>query len=229
MTAPVLFILGAGPKIGLSVANAFAAKGYKIALASRSVQDGVGEDGYLRLQVDLSNPAQVQGAFAKVKEQLGIPSVVVYNAAERIARDAKDPLASVSLDEVNREFSTNTFSPLFAAKEAVSGFKQLPSSASKTFIFTGNALNVIVLPGVLTFGMTKGAAAQLIKFASVAYQGQGFKFYYVDERQPDGGPTIPVGGLAAGKMYVELAENKEQGPWDYTFIDGKGYVDFTKA
>jgi NAD(P)-dependent dehydrogenase (short-subunit alcohol dehydrogenase family) len=81
MSTPVLFILGAGPKIGLSVANAFAAKGYKIALAARSMQDGVGQDGYLRLQLDLSNTGEVQGAFAKVKEKLGIPSVVVYNGS----------------------------------------------------------------------------------------------------------------------------------------------------
>jgi NAD(P)-dependent dehydrogenase (short-subunit alcohol dehydrogenase family) len=79
MSNPVLFILGAGPKIGLSVANAFAAKGYKVALAARSVQDGVGEDGYLRLQLDLSNTGEIHKAFTKVKEEFGIPSVVVYN------------------------------------------------------------------------------------------------------------------------------------------------------
>jgi len=52
------------------------------------------------------------------------------------------------------------------------------------------------------------------------------RFYYADERQDDGGPTIPVGGPAAGAMYVELAEKTEQGPWNYTFVDGKGYVEF---
>ena len=53
-----------------------------------------------------------------------------------------------------------------------------------------------------------------------------YRFYYVDERQPDGGPTIPVNGQAAVEVYVELAEKREQGPWDYTFIHGKGYVEF---
>ena len=53
-----------------------------------------------------------------------------------------------------------------------------------------------------------------------------YRFYYVDQRQPDGGPTIPVDGPAAGKMYIELAEKKEQGPWHFTFLDGKGYVEF---
>jgi hypothetical protein len=31
---------------------------------------------------------------------------------------------------------------------------------------------------------------------------------------------------AHGDVYVKLAEEKEQGPWDYTFVKGKGYVDF---
>ena len=80
---PVLFILGAGPKIGLSVGQAFAAKGYKVALAARSLTEGVGEDGFLRFKIDLANanPTEIQKAFAKVTEKFGIPSVVVYNGA----------------------------------------------------------------------------------------------------------------------------------------------------
>jgi NAD(P)-dependent dehydrogenase (short-subunit alcohol dehydrogenase family) len=81
MSSPVLLVLGAGPKIGLSVAKAFSAKGYKVALAARSLQDGIGEDGYLRLKIDFSKPEDIQHAFAKVKQEFGIPSVVVYNGA----------------------------------------------------------------------------------------------------------------------------------------------------
>jgi NAD(P)-dependent dehydrogenase (short-subunit alcohol dehydrogenase family) len=79
MSTPVLFLLGAGSGIGKSVADSFAAKGYKIALAARSLEEGLGSDGYLRLRVDLSHPEEVQGAFTKVKEKLGTPTVVVYN------------------------------------------------------------------------------------------------------------------------------------------------------
>jgi hypothetical protein len=49
-----------------------------------------------------------------------------------------DPLSSVSIDEVKREFAVNTFSSLLAAQEAVKGFKRLPSSASRTYIHTGD-------------------------------------------------------------------------------------------
>ena len=78
MASPVLFLLGAGPKIGQAVADAFLAKGYRVALAARSVDNGIGEDGILRLKVDLSVPTNVTPAFETVTQQLGVPSVVVY-------------------------------------------------------------------------------------------------------------------------------------------------------
>lgn len=52
-------------------------------------------------------------------------------------------------------------------------------------------------------------------------------FYYADERQADGSPMGKnIGGENHGDFYYELANKKEQGPWDATFTLGKGYVDF---
>ena len=75
----VVLILGSGPNIGGSVSRAFAAKGYKVALASRSVKAEDNGADQVNVQVDLSNPPSVSDLFAKVKETVGIPSVVVYN------------------------------------------------------------------------------------------------------------------------------------------------------
>jgi NAD(P)-dependent dehydrogenase (short-subunit alcohol dehydrogenase family) len=76
-TSPIILILGAGPNIGQSVARAFAAKGYRVAVASRKAI-GTPED-QLHIPSDFSTPSAVAAAFAKVQEALGIPSVVVYN------------------------------------------------------------------------------------------------------------------------------------------------------
>ena len=77
-SSPVILILGAGPNIGQHVAQAFAAKGYKIALTSRKAKDeSTGEQ--LNISSDLSDPKSVVDVFSKVKETLGLPSVVVYN------------------------------------------------------------------------------------------------------------------------------------------------------
>jgi NAD(P)-dependent dehydrogenase (short-subunit alcohol dehydrogenase family) len=89
--------------------------------------------------------------------------------------DRNEPFDSISIEGVNEVLAVNAISPLLAAKEAVKGFKQLPSSASRTFIMTGNTLNVVAWPQVLTFGMGKSSAAYMVWCASVAYERQGFK------------------------------------------------------
>jgi NAD(P)-dependent dehydrogenase (short-subunit alcohol dehydrogenase family) len=101
--------------------------------------------------------------------------LIAFPAAERVVRDPEDPLSSVSIEDFNHEMAVNATTPFFAAQEAVKGFRQLTDTASRTFIFTGNKLNVSARPGVLVFGMGKSAAAHLVRAASIAYEQQGFK------------------------------------------------------
>lgn len=35
-----------------------------------------------------------------------------------------------------------------------------------------------------------------------------------------------INGQNHAEFYLELAKKKEQGPWEATFVLGKGYVDF---
>jgi hypothetical protein len=69
----------------------------------------------------------------------------------------------------------------------------------------------------------------VLLFAVVAAANEVSRFYYADERQPDGGVSIPVSGPAAAEAYVELAEDGEQRAWEYTFVKGKGYVEFKET
>jgi NAD(P)-dependent dehydrogenase (short-subunit alcohol dehydrogenase family) len=78
-SSPVLLILGAGSNVGQSVAKAFAAKGYKIALVSRSLKEEESTEDQLNISADLLDPDSIIPIFSKVKESLGLPSVVVYN------------------------------------------------------------------------------------------------------------------------------------------------------
>lgn len=71
--------------------------------------------------------------------------------------------------------AVNATSVLIAAKSAVEGFETLPSNTKKTFIFTGNALAVMALPSLLTFGMGKAAGAHLIMSAASAYKDKGYR------------------------------------------------------
>lgn len=80
--APVILILGAGANIGQHVARAFASKGYKVALAARSLKEVDSNADQVNIMSDLSDPNSVANAFSKVKSSLGLPSVVVYNGEE---------------------------------------------------------------------------------------------------------------------------------------------------
>ena len=56
------------------------------------------------------------------------------------------------------------------------------------------------------------------------------RFYYGDERKADGAAAFrDIDGEAHGKIYLELAEGEEQGPWQQTFVKGVGYKHFPAA
>ena len=101
-------------------------------------------------------------------------SIDIPTAGAATFNDAKHPL-SVPLADFTRNMHVNTTSAFVAAQQAVIGFKQLPDSASKTFIFTGNILNTVTMARLMDMGAGKSATAHIIQSASLAYADQGFK------------------------------------------------------
>ncbi|UZP45041.1 hypothetical protein NXS19_012853 [Fusarium pseudograminearum] len=208
--SPVILILGYGANIGQSVARKFSSQGYRVAVAARSIKEADSTDTQLNIPI---------------KKEFGTPSVVVYNASAGNFSPAKDPF-DLPLEDFNNNVTINIRSAFVAAQQAVAGFAQLPDSASRTFIYTGNVLNVAMLPQFLAAGIGKSGAAHMIWNASAAYKERGYKFYYVDERKPEGGPIYRVNGDAHGEMYWKLSQDKEQGEWLQTFVKGEGYKKF---
>jgi hypothetical protein len=117
---------------------------------------------------------QTQHQYKPNKKIIKI-SIDSSSGAARVVRDPEDPLSSVAVEEFNKELAVNITSAVVTAQEAVRGFKELPSSASRTFIETGNKLNTIAIPKVFAFGIGKTASAHMIHCASIAYRPQGFK------------------------------------------------------
>jgi NAD(P)-dependent dehydrogenase (short-subunit alcohol dehydrogenase family) len=79
MTSQVVLVLGAGANIGKSIAQKFANTGFKVAIASRSLDPELVKTVNSSHKVDFSNPASVKDLFASVKAELGVPNVVIYN------------------------------------------------------------------------------------------------------------------------------------------------------
>ena len=87
---------------------------------------------------------------------------------------ADDPFAQ-PVSEIQSMLDVNFLSAYAAAQEAVSSFKTLPADTPKTFIFTGNKLNLITIPGMLGFGSAKATSAHMISNAATAYKDKGYQ------------------------------------------------------
>ncbi|WWC60603.1 uncharacterized protein I303_103177 [Kwoniella dejecticola CBS 10117] len=223
--SPVVLILGSGPNIGQAVARLFGSKGYKVALASRSVKEAESTDNHLNIPSDFSKIDDVVNAFTKVKQVFGPPSVVVHNVSASSLSPPDDPFA-LSYEEFNKDTTINIHSAFIAAQQAVKSFTELPSTAARTFIYTGNVLNVQILPRFISQGVGKSGGAHMIWAASAVYKDKGYKFYYADERKIDGSPKYRVDGDAHAELFWDLANAKAQGPWMQTFVKGVGYQKF---
>lgn len=174
----IVLILGAGPRIGAAVAEKFASNGYKVAVASRSGSSSKTAKGFLSLKADFTKPDSIPALFDAVKTEFHTsPSVVVYNAASFTNPPDKDSIFSITAESVAADLNVNTISPYVAAQQAVKGWETLPKEAKKTFIYTGNILNVSIVPVpmMLNGGMGKSASAFWIGVADATHSAQGYR------------------------------------------------------
>lgn len=223
---PLMLLLGSGSNIGQAVANKFEAAGYRVAIAARSIEERHDSTERWSYKIDLNKPDTVADLFVKVSKDIGIPSVVIYNAYSLVLPSGTHPF-SISVKDFEVSLNVNTVSAYAAAKHAVDGFDKLPKSTLKSFIFTGNILNISPIPRLLALGVGKSASAHVIESAARAYAEKRYHFYYADERKEDGSPVgDAISGQAHADFFVELAGKAEQGPWLSTFVRDKGYVKF---
>jgi len=231
MTRSIVLILGSGANVGRSVARKFAADGYLVAISARSLENGTSPEGYITIKADYSHRDTIPAVFDNLKAIAGIPNVVIYNAVS-LTRPPPDELLSIPIGSIERDLWVNTFSPLLAAQHAVQGFEELPATAKKVFIYTGNILNSTVLPvpEFFTLGITKAASAYWVGASDLNYSKRGFRFYYADERTLEGAPVLgDIDAEAHADFYKQLVDGQDSSiPWLATFAKGRGYVNFPR-
>jgi NAD(P)-dependent dehydrogenase (short-subunit alcohol dehydrogenase family) len=174
---PVILILGSGPRVGAAVAERFSSAGYSVAIVSRKATGGKDAEGYLSIKGDLSDPSSIRAVFDAVKAEFQTaPSVVVYNAAA-MTPPAGNDLFSIPVESLENDLNTNTVSVYAAAQQAVKGWETLTKDTKKVFIYTGNKLNTIIGPMLLTvtLGIGKSASSYLIGTADKTYSKLGYR------------------------------------------------------
>lgn len=227
---PVALILGSGPRVGASVAQKFASNGYKVAVSSRNGTGSKTPEGYLSIKADFAKPESIPAAFDAVKAEFNAaPSVVIYNAASLTPPPEQDAPLSIPAESVVADLNVNTVSPYVAAQQALAGWATLSADVKKTFIYTGNILNVSVIPFALytTLGIGKAASAFWVGVADGTYAARGYRFFYADERKEDGNSKgNDIDGPTHAEFYAQLAAHEGEVPWHATFVKDKGYVKF---
>ena len=90
---------------------------------------------------------------------------------------AQENTFNIELSTFESDLNINTTSVFVAIKEALASFASpsLPESASRTFIYTGNAMNFASFDGLLTLGVGKSASAHMISSAAAAFESKGYK------------------------------------------------------
>ena len=121
------------------------------ALAARKVDKLstlVTETRAIAVTCDAAEPAQVNALFNQVKEKLGDPTVVVYNAGRRLrgAIEALDPA------EVQRTWLATCFGGFLVGQQAA---RRMLVGGGGTILFTGATASVKGFPQSAAFAMGK--------------------------------------------------------------------------
>lgn len=200
--------------------------GYLVCAVSRNPEFPLAD---LCLQADFSNPSSIEHVFARCEKQLGVPNVVIFNAFSWNSMGTSNPLEA-DVEGFQRDLNINTVSAFAAMKAAVKEFGKLGPEIKKTFLFTGNKGNTLICPQLGLLALTKSATWYLIQTILASYSPEEEttkpRFYFVDERSPNGKGIYFISGAAHAKFFLELAERVDQGPPLATFVRGVGYKKF---
>lgn len=153
MSQQVAVIMGAGHGLSAALARRLAREDFNIALIARDVgklADLAARTGAITLAADTRDAAQVEAAFQQVDGALGIPDLVVFNAALRYRGpiDELDPAAVMAAYEVG------AFGGFLTAQAAA---RRMLKRGTGSLFFTGATASLKGMPESTPFAMAKFA------------------------------------------------------------------------
>jgi NAD(P)-dependent dehydrogenase (short-subunit alcohol dehydrogenase family) len=149
----IALIIGAGSGLSASLARLLTAESFTVALAARRIdklKSLVDEIGAIPFTADASNPADVNQLFEQVEQQLGTPTVVVYNPSARVS----GPLIDLDPDEVAKAIAITAYGGFLVAQAAA---KRMLKIGEGAIFFTGASASVKGYPRSAPFAMGKFA------------------------------------------------------------------------
>jgi rhamnose utilization protein RhaD (predicted bifunctional aldolase and dehydrogenase)/NAD(P)-dependent dehydrogenase (short-subunit alcohol dehydrogenase family) len=171
-TGQIAVVTGGGSGIGLATAGAFAAEGAAVAVldVDGAAAAGAAEAvGGLGLACDVSDRAQVQGAFVHIAERLGGVDIVVSNAGAAW----QGRIGEVADAVLRRSFELNFFAHQAMAQEAVR--VMLKQGTGGVLLFNVSKQAVNPGPDFGPYGLPKAATLALMRQYAVDYGAAGIR------------------------------------------------------
>lgn len=179
MSDPVCLISGVGPGTGAALARRFASGGYRVAMLARNEErlrslEAEIEDsrGYV---CDVSNSEAVSATVARVRGDLGAPTVLVHNAVGGAFGD----FLEVEPEQLRANFEVNVMGLLYLARALAPAMIEAGRGA---IMVTGNTSARRGMPRFAGFAPTK--AGQRILAESMARslgpQGVHVAYFVID-------------------------------------------------
>ena len=189
MAAPTAIVTGAGTGVGRAVANALAKTGWRVALLGRReapLQEVARETGGLPLPCDVTDPAQVDAAFARVAEEWGRLDLLFNNAGRGFKPATIDETPVEEWLDVVRVNLTGSF---LCARAAFAQMRRQQPQGGR-IINNGSVSAQAPRPGSVAYTATKHAITGLTK--SLSLDGRPF--------------DIAAGQIDIGNALTEMAQ-----------------------
>ena len=174
LAGQIVAITGAGGAIGSATAKAFAAAGAEVALldvdepAARAHADRLGGRA-LAVACDVTDPASVTAAFAKVAETFGGVDIVVSNAGAAW----QGRIGEVDDAMLRRSFELNFFAHQTVAQNAVR--IMLAQGTGGCLLFNVSKQAVNPGPDFGPYGLPKAATLALVRQYALEYGADGIR------------------------------------------------------
>ena len=158
MKVPVCVIVGAGPGNGAAFARQFSRAGYRVALLARSQEtlatltaEVAGSRAYV---YDATDPEDARQVFATIRQDLGPPQTLIYNASSRAFGDidATDP------EGFETAWRVNAYGCLLAVKEVIPDMR---AAGQGSIVVIGATASLKGAAGFVSFASAKAAQRSL--------------------------------------------------------------------
>jgi NAD(P)-dependent dehydrogenase (short-subunit alcohol dehydrogenase family) len=122
-TGQIAVIVGGGPGISASCARLFSNAGMRVAIAARNREKPVlkalnQEHGVRLYSCDASEPAAIEKLFADIKQDMGVPKLVVHNIDGRSAGVRRESIAEVDAALVLNTLINSAYSAFLVGQQA---------------------------------------------------------------------------------------------------------------